>query len=32
MGNKIRECNVQFIGEFKKGENSYLIKLIKESK
>ena len=40
MGNKIndkkiitkREFNIKFIGEIKKGENSYLIKLIKDSK
>ena len=40
MGNKInekkilskKEFNIKFIGEIKKGENSYLIKLIKDSK
>ena len=26
------EFNIKFIGEIKKGENSYLIKLIKDSK
>jgi len=40
MGNKLndnkilskKEYNIKFFGEIKKGENSYLIKLIKDSK
>ena len=40
MGNKInegkkfnkKEFNLKFIGEIKKGDNSYLIKLIKDTK
>ena len=35
MGNKIKgkkKFNIKFIGEIKKGENSYLINLLKEGK
>ena len=35
MGNKIKgkkKFNIKFIGEIKKGENSFLINLIKEGK